>query len=85
MAPFSQKDIFGPLCLDRTAKEWTGNGGEREGMTCSKGPQGGTRAAAARTKTLHGAPNELPRHPIWRLLMGHKPVRLVKICDVTGE
>ncbi len=36
------KDIFGGfLCLyfkDRTAEEWTGNRGEREGMTCSKGP-----------------------------------------------
>ncbi len=25
--------------LYRTAEEWTGNGGERGGMTCSKGPQ----------------------------------------------
>ncbi len=24
---------------DRTAEEWTGNRGERGGMTCSKGPQ----------------------------------------------
>ncbi len=28
-----------PLFEDRTAEEWTGNRGERDGMTCSKGPQ----------------------------------------------
>ncbi len=34
--------IFGPFGLyysDRTAEEWTGNRGEREGMTCTKGPE----------------------------------------------
>ncbi len=30
--------VKGPL-LYRTAEEWTGNRGERGGMTCSKGPQ----------------------------------------------
>ncbi len=31
--------LFVPLFQDRTAEEWTGNRGERGGMTCSKGPQ----------------------------------------------
>ncbi len=46
---------FVPLFSDRTAEEWTGNRGERGGMTRSKGPQCGIErmAAAARTKPLY--------------------------------
>ncbi len=32
--------LFVPLQSIRQLKNWTGNRGEREGMTCSKGPQG---------------------------------------------
>ncbi len=36
-------------------KDWTGNGGDREGMTCSTGPQGGIEptVGAARTQPLY--------------------------------
>ncbi len=36
-------------------ENWTGNGGEREGVTCSEGPQGGIKppAAAVVTQALY--------------------------------
>ncbi len=46
---------FCTVILNSTARECTGNGGESEGMTCNKGPQGGVEqgAPAARTQPLH--------------------------------
>ncbi len=59
---------FVPLFSDRAAEEWTGNKGEREGLSRNKEPQCGIKPAAAppRTQPLyvgrvfyrlsHGAP-----------------------------
>ncbi len=43
-----------PLLMGQLKEDWIGNGDEIEGMTSSKGPQGGIepRFAAARTQPL---------------------------------
>ncbi len=55
---------FRAFILMGQLKDWTGNGEEKEGMTSSKGPQGGIEpsARAARTQPLAWLP-ALPTEP----------------------
>ncbi len=53
-----------PSFQDRTAEEWTGNRGERGGMTCSKGPRVESNPGPLRKDIayVYGAP-ALPTEP----------------------